>query len=67
MSEEEKEKTILLFIYRILNDQKVLNRFGSTRYGNIFENRIVTLGDCIKYLENKFDELGMLEKGEEDG
>ena len=57
MNEKEKEKYILKFIYRILTDSRNQNRYCTTRYGNFVENKTISLGDCISYLENKYQEL----------
>jgi hypothetical protein len=57
MDEKEKEKYILEFIYGILTDNRNQNRYCMTMFGNIDENKIVRLGDCISYLENKYKEL----------
>ena len=57
MDEKEKEKYILKFIYRILTDSRNQNRYCSTRYGNLVEDKTVSLGDCISYLENKYLEI----------
>ena len=57
MEEKEKEKYILKFIYRILIDSRNQNRFCTTMFGNLDENKIVRLGDFISYLENKYQEL----------
>lgn len=61
MDEKEKEKYILKFIYVILTDKRNQNRYLTTMFGNIEENKIVRLGDCISYLENRYQELS---KGE---
>ena len=57
MNEKEKEKYIIKFIYRILTDNRNQNRYCTTSYGNLVENKIVSLGDCISYLENKYLDL----------
>lgn len=57
MSEEEKEIKIISFIYRILTDKRNQNRYCSTMYGNIEEDKIIRLNDCIEYLEKKYKEL----------
>lgn len=55
MSEEEKELLILKFIYLILNKSR--NRYSNTMFGNIPDNKIIYLTDCIKYIENKYNNL----------
>lgn len=57
MNEKEKEKYILKFIYRILTDNRNQNRYCTTMLGNLDEDKVVRLGDCINYLENKYQEL----------
>ena len=57
MDEKEKEKYILKFIYRILTDDRNQNRYCTTMFGNFIENKLVSLGDCTSYLENKYQEL----------
>ena len=57
MDEKEKEKYILKFMYRILTDSRNQNRYCTTMFGNLNENKIVRLEDCISYLENKYQEL----------
>lgn len=54
---DEKEKYVLKFIYMILTDKRNQNRYCSTVLGNMEENKIVGLGDCMEYLENKYQEL----------
>ncbi len=57
MNEKEKEKYILKFIYKILTDDRNQNRYCTTMFGNFIENKLVSLGDCTSYLENKYQEL----------
>lgn len=57
MNEKEKEKYILKFMYRILTDSRNQNRYCTTMFGNFVENKLVSLEDCISYLENKIQEL----------
>lgn len=57
MNEKEKEKYILKFMYRILTDSRNQNRYCTTMFGNLDEDKTVRLGDCIRYLENKYQEL----------
>ncbi len=62
MDEKEKEKCCIKFIYRILNDKRVFNRFSCTYFGNIEENKTVRLNDCIDYIVKKFEELDVKEE-----
>lgn len=57
MDKKEKEKLILRFIYKILSDNRNQNRYCTTMFGNLDEDKVVRLGDCINYLENKYQEL----------
>lgn len=57
MDKKEKEKLILRFIYIILSDNRNQNRYCTTMFGNLDEDKVVRLGDCIYYLENKYQEL----------
>lgn len=57
MNEKEKEKYILNFIYTILNDKRNQNRYCTTMFGKLDENKFVRLADCISYLENNYKEL----------
>lgn len=57
MDEKEKEKYILKFMYRILTDSRNQNRYCTTMFENFVKNKLVSLGDCISYLENKYQEL----------
>lgn len=54
---DEKEKYVLKFIYMILTDKRNQNRYCTTMFGNLDEDKVVGLGDCINYLENKYQEL----------
>ena len=56
MDEKEKEKYILKFMYIMLRHIRNQNRYCTTMFGNLDENKIVRLGDCISYLENKYQE-----------
>ena len=42
---------------RILTDSRNQNRYCTTMYGNLVENKTVNLGDCMSYLENKYLDL----------
>lgn len=57
MDKKEKEKLILRFIYIILSDNRNQNRYCTTMFGNLDEDKVVRLGNCIHYLENKYQEL----------
>lgn len=57
MDEKEKEKYILKFIYRILTDKRNYNRYCTTMFGNLDEDKVVRLEDCIGYLEDKYTKL----------
>lgn len=57
MSEEEKEKDILKFMYMVLTDKRNQSRYCTTILGNIEENKTVRLADCTNYLEEKYKEI----------
>ena len=57
MNEKEKEKYILKFMYIILTDSRNQDRYCTTMFGNLNEDKVVRLGDCINYLKNKYQEL----------
>lgn len=57
MDEKEKEKYILKFIYRILTDKRNQNRYCTTMFGNLDEDKVVRLEDCIKYLEDQYKKI----------
>lgn len=61
MNEKEKEIYCIKFIYRILSDKRVFNRFSCTYFGNIEENKTVRLNDCIDYIVDKYKELDVKE------
>lgn len=57
MDEKEKEKYILGFMHSILTDERNQNKYCMTMFGNFDENKMITLSDCISYLENKYQKL----------
>lgn len=58
----EKEKLVLGFIFNILTSNTVMNRYTSSRYGNIMENKTVTIKECINYTYKKL--IGIDKRGE---
>ena len=49
----EKEELVLNFIFNILTSNTVMNRYCSTRYGNIIENKDISIKECINYVAKK--------------
>lgn len=58
----EKEELVLGFIFNILTSNTVMNRYTSSRYGNIMENKTVTIKECINYTYKKL--IGIDKRGE---
>ena len=55
--DNEKERLVLDFIFNILTSNTVMNRYGSTRYGNIIEDKDISLKECINYMGKKIMEF----------
>lgn len=53
----EKEKLVLGFIFNILTSNVVMNRYFSVKYGNIMEDKTVTIKECINYTYKKLREI----------
>lgn len=51
--DNEKEELVLNFIFNILTSNTVMNRYCSTRYGNIIENKDISIKECINYVAKK--------------
>ena len=51
--DNEKESLVLGFIFNILTSNTVMNRYCSTRYGNIMENKDISIKECINYIGKK--------------
>lgn len=48
--DKRKEELVLGFIFSILTNNTVLNRYIYTQYGNIEKNEVVRITDCINYI-----------------
>ena len=55
--DDEKERLVLGFIFSILTSNTVMNRYSSTRYGNIIEDKDISLKECINYMGKKIMEF----------
>lgn len=55
--DNEKERLVLGFIFSILTSNTVMNRYSSTRYGNIMEDKDISLKECINYIGKKLIEF----------
>lgn len=51
--DNEKESLVLGFIFNILTSNTVMNKYCSTRYGNIIENKDISIKECINYIGKK--------------
>ena len=55
--DKRKEELVLGFIFSILTNNTVLNRYIYTQYGNIEKNEVVRITDCINYIYKKLEEI----------
>lgn len=55
--DNEKEGLVLGFIFNIITSDRVMNRYISTRYGNIMEGKGITIKEPINYIAKKLMEL----------
>lgn len=51
--DNEKERLVLGFIFNIITSNTVMNRYCFTRYGNIMENKDISINECINYIGKK--------------
>ena len=51
--DERKEELVLSFIFNILTNNTVMNKYSFSKYGNIEKNETITLTDCINYIALK--------------
>lgn len=63
--DDEKEELVLNFIFNILTSNTVMNRYCSTRYGNITENKDISIKECINYVAKKIIEFNKRKDKEE--
>lgn len=54
--DNEKERLVLDFIFNILTSNTVLNRYEFTRYGNLTEDKDISIKECINYIGKKIME-----------
>ena len=52
---KRKEELVLGFIFNILTNNTILNRYIYTQYGNIEKNEVVRITDCINYIYKKLE------------
>ena len=55
--DKRKEELVLGFIFSILTNNTVLNRYIYSQYGNIEKNEIIRITDCINYIYKKLEEI----------
>ena len=53
--DKRKEELVLGFIFNILTNNTILNRYIYTQYGNIEKNEVVRITDCINYIYKKLE------------
>ena len=51
--DNEKERLVLGFIFNIITSNTVMNRYCSTRYGNLMKNIDISINECINYIGKK--------------
>lgn len=56
--DKRKEELVLGFIFNILTNNTVMNKYEYSRYGNIEKDETIRLVDCINYVGLK---LGLKE------
>ena len=54
--DKRKEELVLGFIFSILTNNTILNRYIYTQYGNIEKSEVVRITDCINYIYKKIEE-----------
>lgn len=53
--DKRKEELVLGFIFNILTNNTVMNKYSWSMYGNVSKGETVRLTDCINYLGCKLD------------
>lgn len=53
--DERKEELVLGFIFNILTNNTVMNKYSWSMYGNIENGKTVRLTDCINYIGSKLN------------
>lgn len=51
--DKRKEELVLGFIFNILTNNTVMNKWSWSMYGNMEKNETVRLADCINYIACK--------------
>lgn len=55
--DKRKEELVLEFIFNILTNNSIINKYIYSQYGNIEKNEIVRITDCINYIYKKLEEI----------
>lgn len=53
--DKRKEELVLSFIFNILTNKTVMNRYEFSRFGNIIENDTIGITECINYIYKKLN------------
>ena len=51
--DKRKEELVLKFIFNILTNKTVMNKYEFSRFGNIIENDTIGITECINYIYKK--------------
>lgn len=54
--DKRKEELVLGFIFNILTNNTVMNRYSFSKYGNIDKDELIGLTECINYIYKKLEE-----------
>ena len=54
--DKRKEELVLGFIFNILTNNSIINKYIYSQYGNIEKNEVVRITDCINYIYKKIEE-----------
>lgn len=53
--DKRKEELVLSFIFNILTNKTVMNKYEFSRFGNIIENDTIGITECINYIYKKLN------------
>lgn len=53
--DKRKEELVLKFIFNILTNKTVMNKYEFSRFGNIIENDTIGITECINYIYKKLN------------
>lgn len=53
--DKRKEELVLEFIFNILTNNSIINKYIYSQYGNIEKNEVVRITDCINYIYKKLE------------